>query len=67
MPNILIVVEQDIWKGIVEKEFLGIVALLEMAEIGGLSLQEYVEGVAKTNIELMNADQQKTDKVTWYH
>ena len=33
-----------------------------MTNIGELSLQVYVEGMAKSNIGAMNADQQKTDK-----
>ena len=37
-----------------------------MARIGELSSQVYIEGVAKTNIEPMNADQQKTNKETRY-
>ena len=38
-----------------------------MVKIGGLSLQVYVEGVAKADIGPMNADQQQTDKATQYH
>ena len=46
------------------KKFLGIVSPLG---IGGLSLPIYVEGMAKADTGPMDADQQKTDKATWYH
>ena len=36
--------------------------LLEMTEIGGLSLQAYAGGVAKADIGPMNLGQQKIDK-----
>ena len=49
------------------QEFLGIIFLLGMPRIGGLSLQVYVEGVTKANTGPMNADQQKIDKATQYH
>ena len=38
-----------------------------MARIEGLSLQVYVEGVAKTDIGPINADQENTQKATQYH
>ena len=38
-----------------------------MARIGRLSLQLYVECVAKANLEPMNEGQQKTDKANKYH
>ena len=38
-----------------------------MARIEGLSLQVYVEGVAKSHIGAMNADKQKTDKTIRCH
>ena len=38
-----------------------------MAGIGGLSLQIYVEGMAKADIGPINADQQKTDEEISYH
>ena len=46
---------------------LGIITPLGMAKIGGLSLQVYVESVAKANLGLMNVDQQNTNKPTQYH
>ena len=64
MPNVLIVAEQDISEGIVDKEFLGIMSPLGMARIGGLNLLKFIGGVAKANIGPMNVDQQKTDKAT---
>lgn len=67
MPNVLIVVEKDIGEGIADKEFLGIISPLEMARIGGLSLQVYIEGRAKAGIGPMNADQQKIDKAFQYY
>ena len=41
--------------------------LLGMAEIGGLSLQVYVGGVAKVDIQPMNIGQRQIDKATRYH
>ena len=45
-----------------DKEFSEIMSSLEMAKIGDLRVQVYVDGVAKTDIGPINADQQKTDK-----
>ena len=50
-----------------DKEFLGIISPVEMARIGGLSLQVYIEGMAKAGIGPMNAGQQKIDKAFRYH
>ena len=55
MPNVLIVVNQDTWKGIAGKEFLGIIPNLGMAKIG--NFQVYVGGVVKDDIGPINADQ----------
>ena len=57
-------VEWDISEGIVDDRFPGIMPLLGMTGIGGLSLQVYVGGVAKANIGSMNVGQQKIDKAT---
>ena len=46
-------------KGVVDKEFLGIISPLGMAKIGELSLHIHVEGVAKADIESMNTKQTK--------
>lgn len=40
---------------------------LGIAKIKGVNLLDYVEGVAKSDIGLMKADQQKTDKANQYH
>ena len=37
---------------------------LRMAKIDGLNLLEYVEDIAKADIEAVNVGQQKTDKAT---
>ena len=42
---------------IIDNEFLGIMPPLGIAEIGGLSLQVFVGGVAKVNIGPMNVGQ----------
>ena len=56
MPNVLIVVDYDIQKEIIDKEFLEIMSPLEMAKIEGLNLLDNVEDVAKADIGPMNVD-----------
>ena len=67
MPNILIVLEYDIWAGTIGNKFLEIMSPLEMAKIEGLNLLEYVGGMAMTDIRPLNVDQQKTAKAVQYH
>ena len=40
---------------------------LGMTNIGGLNLLDNVEDVAKADNGPINADQQKTNKATYYH
>lgn len=47
MPNALILVEQEIWEEVVEKEFLEIMPTLEMTKIECVNLLDYAEDVAK--------------------
>ena len=57
MPNVLIMVESDIWEGTVDKAFLEIMSSLGMGKIEDINLLDHVECVAKTNIGPMNIDQ----------
>ena len=71
MAEVLIVVIKVIWKGIVGKAFTEAMVFLfflfffislDITQKEGPSLLEYVEGMAKADIGLMNTDQQGLGK-----
>lgn len=63
MSNVLIVIGKVIWNGIVDKMLLEAMFFLEI-QIEGPSFLEYLEGMPKSIIKLINADQQRISKVT---
>ena len=66
IPNVLIVAKWVICRGIVNNGHSEIIIMhsLEIIEIGGLSLQVYVEDVERADTGRMNADLQGIDKAT---
>ena len=63
MSDVLIAIGKVIWNGIVDNILLEAMFFLEI-QIESPSFLEYSEGMPKSIIKLINADQQRISKIT---